>query len=75
MEDYSGDIGPLLWNMLVLGVSAASVFRPFLFCHGTRKNVYKPPSTVPVHQHYTFSWIEFVDACNDELDPERRWGE
>jgi hypothetical protein len=29
----------------------------------------------PVHQHYTFSCIEVVDAFMDELDPERRWGE
>jgi hypothetical protein len=40
--------------------------------YGTGKNVYTPPSTVPVHQHYPFSWIEFVDAFMDEFDPERR---
>ncbi|KAA8893911.1 hypothetical protein FN846DRAFT_895567 [Sphaerosporella brunnea] len=39
---------------------------------GTGKNMYKPPSTVPVHQHYPFSWIEFVDAFMDEFNPERR---
>jgi hypothetical protein len=40
--------------------------------YGTGKNVYTPPSTVPMHQHYPFSWIEFVDAFTDEFDPERR---
>jgi hypothetical protein len=40
--------------------------------YGTGKNVYTPPSTVPIHQHYSFSWIEFVDAFTDEFDPERR---
>jgi hypothetical protein len=33
--------------------------------------VYKPPSTVPVYQHYPFSWIELVDAFMDEFDLER----
>jgi hypothetical protein len=33
--------------------------------YGTGKNVYTPPSTVPIHQHYPFSWIEFVDAFTD----------
>ncbi|KAA8908514.1 hypothetical protein FN846DRAFT_889428 [Sphaerosporella brunnea] len=40
--------------------------------YATGKNVYKPPSTVPVHKHYPFSWVEFVDAWMDEFDPERR---
>jgi hypothetical protein len=40
--------------------------------YGTGKNVNTPPSTVPIHQHYPFSWIEFVDAFTDEFDPERR---
>jgi hypothetical protein len=40
--------------------------------YGTGKHVYTPPSTVPIHQHYPFSWIEFVDAFTDDFDPERR---
>jgi hypothetical protein len=40
--------------------------------YGTGKNVNRPPSTVPMHQHYPFSWIEFVDAFTDEFDLERR---
>jgi hypothetical protein len=40
--------------------------------YGTGKNVNTPPSTVPIHQHYPFSWIELVDTFTDEFDLERR---
>jgi hypothetical protein len=38
--------------------------------YGAGKNVYTPPSTVPLHQHYPFNWIEFVHAFMDQFDPE-----